>query len=250
MLAAFAAAPAVTASYPRGDLRRSTERLPSRWLRSAEAEEKPSYATALATTPELASEQEWRIRVALAGDADRPDRAAGRADARGPRPCRADPLRRRPVRAPACPTRPDGSVISPTSLEAWARCPHGYFVQKLLRVRPIESPEEQLTITPIELGNLYHETLDRFFAEQDARGAVPGGPTPWTVAQRADLRRIAVEEAEDLAVRGQTGHRLLWRRELAGVPHATRRLPRRRRAGAGRDRPPAGALGAVVRHGR
>ena len=32
VLAAFAAAPAVTASYPRGDLRRSTERLPSRWL--------------------------------------------------------------------------------------------------------------------------------------------------------------------------------------------------------------------------
>jgi hypothetical protein len=46
---------------------------------------------------------------------------------------------------------------------------------------------------------------------------VPGGTTPWSAAQRADLRRIAAEVAEDLSVRGQTGHRLLWRRELAGV---------------------------------
>jgi ATP-dependent helicase/DNAse subunit B len=111
----------------------------------------------------------------------------------------------------------DGRLVSPTALESWSRCPHGYFVQRLLTVRPIETPEEQLTITPIELGNLYHDTLDRFFREQDAKGAVPGGATPWSAGQRGDLRRIAIEVADDLSVRGQTGHRLLWRRELAGV---------------------------------
>jgi ATP-dependent helicase/nuclease subunit B len=87
----------------------------------------------------------------------------------------------------------------------------------LLGVRPVETPEEQLTIAPIELGNLYHYTLDRFFTEQDAIGAVPGGSTPWSPAQRADLRRLAEEIAADLSLRGQTGHRLLRRQALAGV---------------------------------
>lgn len=214
--AAFAAGPAVTASYPRGDLRRSTERRPSRWLPSAGIEDNPSYAAALATAADLASEQEWRIRTALAGELTDPVERRGREM----REARArDELTRfdGDLSGHQLPDPTGGSAISPTSLEAWARCPHAYFLEKVLRVRAIESPEEQLTITPIDLGNLYHYTLDRFFAEQDARGAVPGGPTRWSAAQRADLRRIAVEVAEDLAVRGQTGHRLLWRRELTVV---------------------------------
>jgi ATP-dependent helicase/DNAse subunit B len=87
-------------------------------------------------------------------------------------------------------------------------------VQRLLGVRPVETPEEQLTVNPIELGNLYHETLDRFFTQLSAP---PGGATPWSSAQRAELRRIAVEVAADLTLRGHTGHRLLWDQELAAV---------------------------------
>jgi hypothetical protein len=216
LFAAFAAAPVVTASYPRGDLRRSTGRLPSRWLRAAAVEEQPSYATALARTAEPACEQEWRIRAAAAGILI--DDVVARADEM--RAARAGDVLTRfdgDLSGHDIPDPADGSVVSPTSLEAWARCPHGYFLRKLLRVRPVETPEEQVTIAPIELGNLYHRTLDRFFADQDARGAIPGGATPWTDAQRADLRRVAVEVAGDFAVRGQTGHRLLWRRELANV---------------------------------
>jgi ATP-dependent helicase/nuclease subunit B len=206
----------VTASYPRGDLRRSTERRPSRWLPDAPLTELPSYASALSAATELASDQEWRIRAAAAEHLDDPIVAL------------AGEMRR--ARESTTLTRFDGDLsghdlpdptagqaISPTALEAWTRCPHAYLMEKLLRVRPVETPEEQLTITPIELGNLYHHTLERFFATQDAVGAVPGGATPWSAEQRAALRRIAVEEAQELSVRGQTGHRLLWRRELAVV---------------------------------
>jgi RecB family exonuclease len=216
-LAAFAAAPTVTASYARGDLRRSTERIPSRWLATVEATVAPSFATELLHSTELAGEQEWRTRAAAAGTLTGDPVVAL---ARQMREARNSDLLTRfdgDLSGHVLPDPTDGSVISPTALEAWARCPHSYFVQKLLGVRPLETPEEQVTITPIDLGNVYHHVLDRFFAEQDARGAVPGGGTPWTVAQRADLRRVALEVAQDFSVRGQTGHRLLWRHELNGV---------------------------------
>ena len=29
-----------------------------------------------------------------------------------------------------------GQVVSPTALEQWTRCPHAYFVRRLLRVEP------------------------------------------------------------------------------------------------------------------
>lgn len=217
--AAFAAAPAVTASYPRGDLRRSTERRPSRWLPTTTPEmiELPSYASALAATEELASDQEWRIRAAAGDGLDDPVVALA-AEMRRARD--SEVLTRFDGDLSGLHGLPDpagGKVISPTALEAWTRCPHAYLLEKLLRVRPVETPEEQLTIAPIELGNLYHHVLDRFFAEQDALGAVPGAGTPWSPAQRSSLRQIALDVAADLSVRGQTGHRLLWRRELAAL---------------------------------
>jgi RecB family exonuclease len=216
LLAAFAAAPIVTASRPRGDLRRSTERRLSRLLRGAELVA-PSYAAGVTTSAELATEQEWRIRAAAAGVSP-PDRIIELAEEM--RTARDRDVLTRfdgDLSTMDLPDPAGGPPVSPTALESWSRCPHAYFVQRLLGVSPIETPEEQLTISPIELGNLYHQTLDRFFAEQQARGVVPGGATRWSVPQRAGLRRVAIEVAEDLSVRGQTGHRLLWRQELAGV---------------------------------
>jgi ATP-dependent helicase/nuclease subunit B len=216
VLAAFAAAPAVTASYPRGDLRRSRDRRPSRYLKGPETESR-SYAAELAGTRELATEQEWRIRAAAAG-ALPPDRVVELAAEM--RAARASEVLTRfdgDLSGLDLPDPTDGTPVSPTALEFWSRCPHAYFVQRLLGVNAVETPEEQLTIAPVELGNLYHDTLDRFFREQDARGAVPGGAARWSDAQRATLRHIAIEVAADLSVRGQTGHRLLWQQELAGV---------------------------------
>jgi ATP-dependent helicase/DNAse subunit B len=105
-------------------------------------------------------------------------------------------------------------VLSPTALEAWVRCPHAYLVARLLGVAPVESPEELVQVTPLEVGSLMHTALDRFFAEQAEAGTVPAAATAWTQGQRARLRRIATEVADDLAARGATGHPLLWRQEL------------------------------------
>lgn len=244
LLAAFAAAPECIVSFPRGDLRRSSSRLPSRWLlpslRALSGQPRlevtrwdsltgswlvgsPSYAAGLGGSDLLATYQEWRTRAAVAGrDSGRP------VDDTLPR----DPVVRHAVamvraRRSDALTRFDGDVsghavpnptaadrvVSPTSLEAWATCPHAYFVERLLRVEPIESPEELVEISPLEVGSLIHDALDRFFTEQSQAGAVPGGAQRWTSDQRAALRRIASEVATEFEARGVTGHRLLWRQE-------------------------------------
>ena len=246
LLAALAAAPERVVSFPRGDLRRSTARLPSRWLlpslRALAGEPglhasqwesvsgpwlagSPSYAASLARTPVLASEQEWRLRAAIARHGGRVEDALGGdvALVRAVAMIRArasDRLTRFDgdvsglgIPDPAGP----GRVVSPTALEAWARCPYAYFVQRLLRVEPAGAPEELIEISPLESGSLIHQVLDRFFTGQSLNAAVPGPGQRWTAAQRAELGRVAVEAASEFEARGVTGHRVLWRRELGRI---------------------------------
>jgi hypothetical protein len=244
LLAAFAAAPECVVSFPRGDLRRSSSRLPSRWLlpslRALSGQPRleatrwdsltgswlvgsPSYAAGLAGGDVLATEQEWRTRASLAGrdsglavDEALPRDVVVRQALAMIRARRSDALTRFDGdvsgHAVPNPTAAD-RIVSPTSLEAWATCPHAYFVERLLRVEPIESPEELVEISPLEVGSLIHEALDRFFAEQSQVGAVPGGAQRWTADQRGALRQITSEVAAEFEARGVTGHRLLWRQE-------------------------------------
>jgi len=244
LLAALAAAPERIVSFPRGDLRRSSARLPSRWLlpslrvlsgqpglqatrwesvSGAWLDGSPSYAAGLNHGSVLASEQEWRIRAVLAGrEAGRTvdevlagDQVARRAMAmiRG---WASEVLTRfdGDVSGQGIPGPADaGQVVSPTALETWASCPHAYFVRRLLRVEPPETPEDLVQISPLEAGSLIHEVLDRFFTQQSRAGAVPGGGQRWTAAQRGELDRMVLEVAAEFEGRGVTGHRLLWRQE-------------------------------------
>ena len=168
-------------SFPRGDLRRSSTRLPSRWLlpslrvlsgqpglqatrwesvSGAWLDGSPSYAAGLSHGDVLASEQEWRIRAVLAGHGSgvtvdevlATDEIARRAMAmiRG---WASDGLTRYDgdVSGHGIPGPADaGQVVSPTALEEWTRCPHAYFVRRLLRVEPPGTPEELVKISPLE----------------------------------------------------------------------------------------------------
>lgn len=234
LLAAFDAAPRVVASFPRGDLRRSTRRLPSRWLlwtlrelsgdrdlaatqwdtaASALITGSPSYAATLTRLALPASEQEWRTQAAALAKAP-PDAAvaAGRELIR--------------ARASDAFTRFDGNLsgitglpdfadgkrrISPTALESYATCPHAYFVERLLRISPVEQPEAIIAISPLDVGNLMHETMDEFIT--DCAGSLPGYGEPWSAAQRVRLREIAEAKAAEFAGRGSTGHERLWQTE-------------------------------------
>lgn len=232
VLAAFAAAPQVTASFPRGDLRRGAERLPSRWLmptiralagqpkleatRWAEASGLHSVAShweGVARADQPANAQEWRLRYLageepLAGDAAL-DAALELIHAR---------------RAPAF-TRFDGnltgveglpdysdghSLIAPTALETFAGCPHAFFVERMLGARPLESPDEIVSIRPWDLGSIVHEVIDRLTTESPE---LPGYGEPWTPEHREWMRAIAVEVMGEYERRGLTGHPRMWERE-------------------------------------
>jgi hypothetical protein len=106
-------------------------------------------------------------------------------------------------------------LVAPTALEAYAKCPHAYLVERLLRVRPVEQPEEIITISPLDVGNLVHQTMDDFITEQ--ADALPGHGEPWTGSQRARLLEIATANATEYERRGTTGHARLWDDERARI---------------------------------
>ena len=79
----------------------------------------------------------------------------------------------------------------------------------MLNLSAWETPEDLLTISPLERGSLVHTILERFIKEAiDA-----GSPSPWEVwtpLQRKRLREIAQEEFQEAQARGVTGRRILW----------------------------------------
>ena len=72
-----------------------------------------------------------------------------------------------------CPQRPGsaaaGGSISPSALETFATCGMRYFFGQVLRLRPVDEPEESQTMGAAEKGSLVHRVLQRFFEEQHTR---------------------------------------------------------------------------------
>jgi ATP-dependent helicase/nuclease subunit B len=223
LLAALAStSDARVCTFPRGDLRRSTEHVPSRFLAAtlAVAETRrsiASFAYGAAHVPFPANRHELEVRAAVVGEKwveTEPPVAhgleltrarAGSAFTRfdGNLAHLADRLQ---VISPAHPDR----VTSPTRLQTWAVCPHAYLMETVLHVERVEQPEDIMKLSPMERGTLVHDVLDRFLGE--VRGRADAG-RPWTDADRARLREIALEVSAETEARGLTGRRLLWHRE-------------------------------------
>ena len=122
----------------------------------------------------------------------------------------------------------DDVIVSPTRLESWARSPHDYLMQQVLRVEIPELPEESYELSPLDRGSLVHTVLDEFLREVLARPT--GAPAPGRAVDtgrphpNARDRRGAVR-----AVRGRRSHgapRLLAPRQ-ATDPRRPRPLPAR-----------------------
>ncbi|MEZ5170990.1 MAG: PD-(D/E)XK nuclease family protein [Acidimicrobiia bacterium] len=247
LLAVLAAAGESVLCFPRGDLRRSTERMPSRfWLDTVEAlhggdrlyaddidglpaSELPwltqveSFVGGLSRLRFPATVQEYDLRVLLDHTrtggrlSDHPLASDDAAIAAGLRMV----LARRSSRF----TRYDGNlgdlpvqgpnvgetVTSPTRLEKWASCPHRYFMETVLGMEEPDDPEERLDIAPVELGNVVHRTLDRFLSEVLDSDDVPSPGEPWSAERRARLHEIAHGTCTEFEEQGLTGRPLLWR---------------------------------------
>ena len=218
---------------PRGDLRTTTLRQPSRWL--SVLGEHPtravaSHAAALLHTSFPAHLGEHRVRRRAAHAlASGPETLSSLADAEHDTTFgRALALRH--ARRDGSLTVYDGDLsavgvpaltrpVSPTQLQAWTTCPHGYFVRYLLGVKPIEEPGDELSITAADRGNVLHEVLDLFHQEV-IRGDVPQpGPSGWGDDHRARLGELLIEVSQRYERAGRTGRPAFWeidRLQLAG----------------------------------
>jgi ATP-dependent helicase/nuclease subunit B len=53
--------------------------------------------------------------------------------------------------------------ISPTPLERLSECPFRYFAQQMLRLEELNEPEGENMLSPLEVGQLYHDVLERYY---------------------------------------------------------------------------------------
>lgn len=235
LLAALAGATRHLLCSPRGDLRQSTDRVPSRWLldvagwlahervwsEDLAAGARPwldniaSYEAGLRNTAILATAQEHRLRTLMAAGpgalpADDPVLGAG-ADAVAAR--RSSRFTRfdgnlAGLRVPSPAERP----VSATGLETWAKCPFAYLARQVLRIEVTENPEDRLRISPADWGSLVHEVLERFVGEALARPAAeqPGPGEPWRPADVERIRVIAEEVCAAYEGRGLVGRPIFW----------------------------------------
>jgi ATP-dependent helicase/nuclease subunit B len=222
-LHAIVATAETTITVPRGDLRSTASREPSRWIAAwsgaTDLQSIESHTAGLVGTEFPASPTEHRLRTryakVLAGSSvlDTPDAAEDEALVRGLRLVAARDSDRlteydgdlSSIDVPAL----DGAV-SPSRLEQWTSCPHAYFLRYLLHVRPIEDPDDEITITPLERGSVYHDALDLFHRAVIA-GELPQPATEgWTDVHRAALVAFFTDVCDRAEARGRTGRPAYW----------------------------------------
>ena len=209
-------------SAPRGDLRAATERLPSRWIAdhvpAAEHVVVSSHHAGLVGAEFPASPSEHRLRqraVAAATSVDElvaachHDLAAHRSlRLRAAR--RSDRLTEFDGDLTAITVEHFGRPASASQIEQWPSCPHAYFVRHLLGVRPLDDPADEVALSPMERGNVVHDTLDRFHRLVVAGELDQPGPAGWTSAHVARLERLFDEVADEFERTGRTGRAAHW----------------------------------------
>ncbi|CAN5915016.1 hypothetical protein BH23ACT10_BH23ACT10_05960 [soil metagenome] len=232
--------------FPRGDLRRSTEHAPSRWLSDAVAqlhgsralpsqapwlEVVASFAGRVRTTAVPATARQYALRAL--GDTARHDvggllrhpLVAGDADLRRAVAMVHERVGGRFGRftghlaghaAKLAAERAHGRVASATALEQWLACPHAYLMRYVLGVTPVDNPEELVQITALERGDLVHRVLDGWLRERIVAGA-PAPDEPWPDDAVAALRALTSGTLDDAEQRGVTGHPVLWDRDRARI---------------------------------
>ena len=210
-----------TITIPRGDLRATALRQPSRWV-APWAESVPidtvgSHTAGVLATRFPTSERQRRLRDRLrATRAGRPladvvhdDMVSSRA------------LTMLAARAAPSLTVFDGdlsgvdvprleSAVSPTQLQAWAKCPFAYFVQYLLGIRVEQEPDAEITITPLEKGSLQHEVLDRFHRDVLEGRLPPPGVAGWGDEHRTALAEHAAAVCDEWEAQGRSGRPATW----------------------------------------
>ena len=233
--AALSGADRAVVVLPRGDLRATAERQPTRWLPELIAaaptttRSVPSFAAGIADSPFPVTLSQHRVRaLSHSARAGEPFESHPLVQAVEPLSLGAAMVAAR--RGPLF-TEYDGDLsglaidavggapISPTRLEKFVECPFGWFMHYVLGIEEVEQPDEQLQITPRDRGTLVHESLDRFHrAVVEGRLPQPG-VDGWSDIHRDALLAAFAAAGDELAAQGAVGRTAFWRSEQARQRH-------------------------------
>ncbi|HUF99263.1 MAG TPA: PD-(D/E)XK nuclease family protein [Ilumatobacter sp.] len=217
----LAAAGRTVVTRPRGDLRATSSREPSRWLAPlgiAVDEPLPSHHAALLATEFPVHEAEHRLRRRLAS-ASAGVLPVDSTDVTSDLVLSASLALRTARRTPVF-TAYDGDLtsldlvhferpIAPTHIEAWVKCPHAYFMKHMLGIYAVEEPGDIMEISSADRGNAMHEALDRFHREVIA-GTLPQPVGSWSSHHAHRLLAIFDEVADEYESTGRTGRDASW----------------------------------------
>ena len=237
-LAALAAAPERILCHPRADTRAQRPRLPARWLveTAASLSGQPVTAAQLCHhggAPWLHVVQSFAQLVSgpeEPGSTVEYDLRSLDMWSRSGRPTLEHPLvgaslgagfRALAARDSDRLTEFDGNIgpgngrervgiapVSPTALQDWARCPFGYFLTRVLRVREVPRPESVDTLSALDEGTLVHAILEEFVRRARPR-ADPSDP--WDGEDRRLAREIVDNRCDEAEQHGITGRAVAWR---------------------------------------
>ncbi len=224
-------------SYPRADPRSGRERLPSLFFVSAATalEGRPLDMAALGSL--LAEDDAREIDIGEAVDAAERDRSrmwtggseaavaiasgapffkgsllASGGRSRGELTPYDGLVDLAPERGEALDPTAPGRTVSASRLRVYADCGFQYLLRHVLRLEPVEEPEDRMGLEPMERGTVFHEIAELFLREQRRRGQLPVQNTP---ALRARLREIAEESLGRLVEGTPPRFQLLWDMERA-----------------------------------
>jgi ATP-dependent helicase/nuclease subunit B len=107
-------------------------------------------------------------------------------------------------------------AMSATGLQSWAACPFRFFLERVLRVRSSEAPDDRWTIDAAARGTLVHQVLEEFLRGL-AGAETPLGTRPYTEDDRQVLRAIADRRFDELRQSGLAGNPLIWEATAADV---------------------------------
>ena len=213
----------MTLTVPRGDLRATSKLQPSRWIADwtrhttehVHVHDVASHHAGLETAEFPASPTEHRLRTRYAhvhagGRSDRRRRVERRRRApsrsrlhRRPTFHRTHDLRRRSVRRRPAATHRLGLAEPLRGVDGLP--PRLYFVRYLLRVRPVDEPDDDITITALDRGSAHHDALDLFHrAVIDGELPQPTA-TGWTDEHRTAIGEFFDHVCDRTERRGRTG---------------------------------------------
>jgi len=100
--------------------------------------------------------------------------------------------------------------LSVSYLKSYFHCPYQFFWENVMRIMPLEEPEERMKINNMEKGALMHRTLEKFFGKAHAHSLLPLTEKILPEAKNLmedTLNEIFLEFEKD----GLTGYPLLWK---------------------------------------